>query len=416
MLPSWRPKLYSITGSRIRLTNIARLFLAQSAIAGGGVRVESLAHFAENDFERLVIGLIAQAQPEIFDEIDDPIKALVVLKVVLVPMVCRGLIRENTKKSRSSSIWFGWVAAHALAFERTMLECIARQRNREPRIRGVPRTDPERSKMERELNEWFEKFSMRPITDWFDDAKEQYLFWLHRFRQWQFYAWRSWCYYISRQSIDVRFLEGSLKDAAVCGVLRNLSRPPQGWCAEVFRRLESDWEREWIFTKTARKMKTRPSNVKLKSWLIEVWPLVLEYGWNYADVRTVANLSFEKRALTILVKTKGLKKVCRNLGLHLAPAGQGKKSRTKYAANDSEPVQPILFELAWFIKGIGTKPLSWAIGQAHTAKRPGARVRPGSTIASRAKISEVRKGLGMTEGMVRNQEPFSKPGSTTAMH
>jgi len=109
-----------------------------------------------------------------------------------------------------------------------------------------------------------------------------------------------------------------------------------------------------MFRKNAKKRPTTPSNIEFEHWLIECWPLVLGYGWNYLDLKRAASLRFpdlsqEKLSEEILA----LKDRCKKLGLKL---GRGSK-KVGRPTKSMVFVNPLLYQVALMIDG-----LEWFFG------------------------------------------------------
>lgn len=103
---------------------------------------------------------------------------------------------------------------------------------------------------------------------------------------------------------------------------------------------ELEFYHKYANPKGVREPKWKYCDIDL--WLIEMWPLVEQYGWTY---REVCELAFKKfggdDALTnasVLSDPEALKKGCKLLNLRLSTVAQQRKGRPKKSGNWMTPV------------------------------------------------------------------------------
>jgi hypothetical protein len=103
-----------------------------------------------------------------------------------------------------------------------------------------------------------------------------------------------------------------------------------------------------MFQKNAKKRATTPFNLEFESWLIECWPLVLEYGWNYRELQLVASRRFEEEHIKSNLTAESIKERCEKLGLTL---GNGSNRIGRVRASE-ESLLPRLYQVALMIDAL----------------------------------------------------------------
>jgi hypothetical protein len=238
-----------------------------------------------------------------------------------------------------------------VAFERTLFERLYRAR---VQAKILPNGDEQYVK-------WATANLGSNVLNWFDHADEGYAYWLSRFDQWHEYAMRSVDHWMGCQSIDYRQMIGKMKGAALLGILKNLGELPENRIEDLLDEVNSTETTRKVFLKNSKKRRTTPPNLEFESWLIESWPLVLEYGWSYRDIQRVANERFDNdpSIQRLIEVVKDIKKRCKKIGLEQSPARRIKVGRPSQAESS---LQPRMFPVAMRIDGL--EDLEWFWGKA----------------------------------------------------
>jgi hypothetical protein len=330
--PLNKPQLFVSHGSIRSLTTSGQLQLARARKpTGRGVAIDKLVPFAENEIEQKLFWLIHETKPDLFTKCDDPLKALLQLRVLHIPIICRGLLHNEIKKNETGILWLGALGTYSVAFERTLLE----------RMYRAARKAESNTLDSGQFRKWAGTALGVTVLTWFDRADEGCEYWLSRFDQWRDYAMRSLDHYLGRQSIDYRRMKGNMRQAAHLGILKYLDDFPEGRFADLLDGIRATSATHEMFRKNAnKKYRTKPDNLGLKNWLIECWPLVLEYGWNYRELQLVANKRFEPApSKGFMDRPRALKELCEKLCLKLGPIGRNRVGRAK--ANKESTLPPL---------------------------------------------------------------------------
>jgi hypothetical protein len=153
-----------------------------------------------------------------------------------------------------------------------------------------------------------------------------------------------------------------MKQASHMGILKNLDALPVDRVSAILDEIYAAKETRKMFQKNAKKRRTSPPNLAFESWLIECWPLVLEYGWNYRELQLVANKRFEDDQVKFDKTAESIKAYCQNLNLTLGK-GRNKVGRCKAS---EESLFPQMFEVALRIDGLDD-PVDWFWGKADSS-------------------------------------------------
>jgi hypothetical protein len=348
-------------GGRLVLTEVGRL--KSISLSESGVNVGTLIEGGQTPLEKQIMQLLSRVRPGLLTAHKDPLKALCILRVIHIPNLCYSLIR-GAEESEEDLIWLGPLATYVLAFIRTMYE-------RKWRNRGQIVTENRPGSKKLQIKKW-EEYFRGPVIEWFDEAPEDFLFWMERFDAWRRQAELSWDYYISKQSIDIRRMKGKLREAAMLGVFKKLNGLPERWFRHWEQSILGDPDTGKVFRRNARKSRIlpKPPSLERDTWLIEIWPLVLQYGWNWHDLRRVYNCKFmgikpgelQMQKVT-LAEVKQLKERCKeSLDLHLGPSAR-LPGRRKRLPIDVNALLPRMAGIALGVTGIGKDSDSWVLGQ-----------------------------------------------------
>ncbi len=303
--------IFNRASGRPQFSNLGRLKLALAVCPiGRGVNVRAFVDFAPTQIEKYLIELIDRENQGILEPLSDPIAGMFLLRVIIIPLLCRGMIAKAAKESEESLLWMGPLAAFNLALERTLLERLCRRRHQVKQLAKPRAISGARQREGRKIFGY-------PLFAWFRDSPEGFLFWMQRFDQWRKFAHKSWDYYISKQSKDVRDLKGVLQEAAVLGVLKQNNALPEKWFKNWRGSIEKNSKSKQVFRRNSTKYSVKAPNSDLNTWLIEVWPLVLEYGWNYHDLQRVA------ASAPLRTATGKRSKPCDALKIAAIPSGFG---------------------------------------------------------------------------------------------
>ena len=296
-------------------------------------------------------------------------EALFCLRAIYIPLLCHSLIIQIDQESEDGLLWLGPMAAYVIALERTMAELDILKRSQEHKMGKTNRKSNAGEPLESLLTR-------------FENPPGGFIPWLEHFDQWRNYAIRSWIYYVSKQSKDVRKFVGSQQEAAVLGVLMKLESLPEKWFAAWKQGVFRDPSSRKILLRNARKSRynTKVPAAEKDSWIIEIWPLVLKYNWSYRDAFFAFKLKFELPDRIIGASKKSQKNVFENLwsevmdiedhrrnfkahcrrklGLRTIPAREPALPNKKLR-HGSKMVMPPMIGLAQGIDGIGANPERW---------------------------------------------------------
>ncbi len=332
--------LWIARGNGRILTSTGWLQIARAQTTAG-IAIDKLMPFAENEVELKMMQIIHTARPNLFEGMPDPLQALFLLRAIHIPIICRGILYNEAINNNESVGWLSALSAYSVAFERTLFERLFRAKLQ---AKYFP-------KGAQQFENWAAVTLGNNMLNWFDHANEGYGYWLSRFNQWHEYAMRSLDHYLGSQSIDHREMTGKMKEAAHLGILKNLEELPENRVADLLDEVNSTKETRKMYRKNAKKRRTTPANLEFASWLIELWPLVLEYGWSYRDVQRVAAEKYESdSSIQKLIEfIKELKKHCKKIGLKISRVGSFRIGRPR---GDEKAVYPAMFQVALFIDGL----------------------------------------------------------------
>jgi len=288
---------------------------------------------ARNQLERSAALYYQKVKPNYLDGYILPGQRRFIFRCLFVPMFCKAVIAHVVKQEGQPRYWLWQHGTYLLAFERMLLEMHLRKAvNLEA---GV-------------LNALVE-----PSLD--------RRYWHRRFDQWREAARASYRHFIQKKSPQIR--KSVYAQAAHLGTMQNLSggQLPGELFSTMLKRIDANLDAAAAFRKTAGKIKpARWGEPELDTWLIEIWPLVTEYGWNYHDIWLVAykkwNVSSESDALDKVTKLENRCK--RMLHFRLGSAGQKKQGCPK----EVDPL-PFGFPLAMSLEPIAFSEEEWVVGQ-----------------------------------------------------
>ena len=288
---------------------------------------------ARNPLEQSAALYYQKVQPKYLDGYILPGQRRFIFRCLFVPMFCKAVIAHVVKQEGQPRYWLWQHGTYLLAFERMLLEMHLRKAvNLEA---GV-------------LNALVE-----PSLD--------RRYWHRRFDQWREAARASYRHFIQKKSPQIR--KSVYAQAAHLGTMQNLSggQLPGELFSTMLERINANPDAVAALKKTAGKTKpARWGEPELDTWLIEIWPLVTEYGWNYHDIWLVAykkwNVSSESDALDKVTKLENRCK--RMLHFRLGSAGQKKQGCPK----EVDPL-PFGFPLAMSLEPIAFSEEEWVVGQ-----------------------------------------------------
>jgi hypothetical protein len=391
------------SSSNISLNEAQALMARSVAQIGNRNRLQKFIPFASDALERNLFRILHENQPDLLDKYKDSVKALLLAKVYYAPLLCRSVLIRKNREGKIGSLCMADLCAYSVAFERVMLErlfsafssqpdahdlrnemrhaVVQSLKGRKFMAKAIEGGDLnaarrlydeayEAARLENPLifkkwDHWIGTTFGDSCETWFDNCPEPHVFWLWRFQQWRDYALRSVEYFFRKQSIDYRRARADLKAAALIGVFELLGYASNGFCKDLLFRLsigEAGWS---VFKKVSKKKPTTPPSLEFDTWLIECWPLVRGYGWNYADLQILAEKRFtDDKYAKWLDSADALKDRCVKLKLILSSGGQDKIGRPKtiLIQNDRKRIDPPLFQLGMMIDSIGGSTSEWFFG------------------------------------------------------
>ena len=238
---------------------------------------------------------------------------------VYVPLYSLAVINIATAKAKVPPLMLHEYAAYSLAFERMLLEII----------------------FGRKLHQ---KAKLKPksLISIFINPPEGYAFWRRRFEEWRASVITSHKHFIRKQAPDIK-KGGTIAGAAYMGnILSSGQMLPLELVGNIITRIEQDKSLfKTLYNNALKPKPARWGEPELDTWLIEIWPLVTMYGWNYCDVWRAAldkwgDKCDEDESFGNVEKIEGRCK--RMLGLQLGAGGQARGGRVKTTGKPRRPV------------------------------------------------------------------------------
>jgi hypothetical protein len=250
-------------------------------------------------------------------------------RVWFVPRICKGFVNHYYD---AYGLCLGFFHCHTLASERMACEFLLIHRNRE-------------------------NLRKKPFLDWFLSVPSL-LFWEKRYDAWLEYTQRSYNHFLFKSSYDIKYGdERSPKMAALIGVFTHFAKNKKFFGEMV----SPDAQQFSIFEKNAKSPRKRRWNGRtLDTWLLEIWPIVQCYHWNYSDLQKTFNFKVEG-APAWADCPKYFEDRCKKI-LHLRLSERVKRGRPKEPIEfkgASFPKMPLLFPLCARILSIGEDLDAW---------------------------------------------------------
>jgi len=208
------------------------------------------------------------------------------------------------------------------------------------------------------------KLRPKKLTDFFMNPPGGYAAGWRRFGEWRASVIKSHAHFISKQAPDMK-KGGAIATAAHLGNIFNRSNNlPADLIENMGTHIVQDEALLKLFRKNALKPKpARWGEPELDTWLIEIWPLVTAYGWNYSDVWNLAVAKWGGKNARRRNRSAGLKswrigaKTC--LGCGSVPEGKPVSAESKMTARRDCRRSPSL-QLASDQSGVKRKNGFWA--------------------------------------------------------
>ena len=295
---------------------------------------------AQNPLEQSAAIFLQRIGVSISTALIDPRQREFYFRCHLVPRFCQVVIGFVSEHQGGSKYWLHQHGGYVLAWERMALEFLLRTRKH---ISGAQ------------------------LVDAMLNSREGAAYWMRRFEQLRSAAKQSYTHFIAKKFPDVKNLEGEQARAAHLGALEKISEGlPEKLFSDTLARFKSDKSLLKTFAQNSkRKREGRWGDPELDTWLIEVWPLVTEYGWNYHDVWQVAcakwDVDIDDNSLDSVSRVSDRCK--KMLGLRLATAGQAKQGKPAGVAEGKKMLLPPLAALAIGLESLGCAEELWVQGQ-----------------------------------------------------
>lgn len=295
------------------------------------------ASLAKNSLERAAALFLQKIQPDYLAGYVQPRHRQFMFRCVYVPLFCKAVIEWQVRQEGAPKYWLWQHGTYLLAFERTLVEM--------------------RSRKAIKLDDG--------VLNAFADPYLDYRYWLRRFDQWRAAASASYRYFIQKQSPQIR--KSAQRGAAYLGTIKNLCGGdlPKNLFVGMLARINSDASAAVAFNKIVKKIKpARWGEPALDTWLIEIWPLVTEYGWNYHDVWRVGNEKWDVPEAAPFESVARFSDRCKKmLGLKLSRQGGAKQGHPKNVGVVETPPLPSFAAMAKWIQSIGEDEEEWIRGQ-----------------------------------------------------
>jgi hypothetical protein len=297
---------------------------------------------ARNPLEQSAALYYQNVQPKYLDGYILPGQRQFLFRCLYVPVFCKAVIQHVVKREGQPRYWLWQHGTYLLAFERLLLEMHLRKAI--------------------DLKAGVLNALVEPSLD--------RRYWHRRFNQWREAARASYRHFIQKKSPQIR--KSVYAQAAHLGTMQNLSggQLPGELFSTMLERINANPDAVAALKKTAGKTKpARWGEAELDTWLLEIWPLVTEYGWNYFDISLVANEKWDKTDPGAYESAEKFSDRCKKmLNLRLSPRGQSKQGRPKSLDEFKVPTLAPLAPLAMGIRSIGADEEEWIRGQCFTGK------------------------------------------------
>jgi hypothetical protein len=296
---------------------------------------------AKGPVERAAAFYLLKTKSQFLNQTTDLAHREFLFRCVYVPLYSLAIIRYGTVYLGVPPLLLHQYAAYNLAFERLLLEII----------------------FVRKLHRIKKKDRPKKLTDFFIKPPGGYAVWQRRFEEWRASIIKSHAHFMSKQAPDIKHGGATALSAHLGNILSQSHNLPLNLVGDMITRIENDKKLFNVLMKNALKPKpARWGEPELDTWLIEIWPIVRMYGWNYPDVWQVAVAKWEDECEE-KESFGGVEKIedrCKKmLGLQLGPKGQARGGRTK---TPKKPLLPLLRRFAASIKSIGMEKEKWILG------------------------------------------------------
>jgi len=276
-----------------------------------------LSAFAVNSIERCVADYVQKQALDLFHPAWNSEQRCFFFKAYFVPCFWEGVIRGYEKGFSQIPLWLGEPAAYVVALERMCLEFVWLSRQRRKAKTPSSSRNPK-------------KLVGMSVQEWFEAPPNGHGFWLWRFQEWRKAATRSFQLYFKKQLIGQKASQPDLMRAAFLGGLQHIGGMPDELLSSFDKRfLSQNLKARRIYRDAVKRLKPpRWKYDALDTWLIEIWPLVTAYAWNYHDVWKVASMKFDSPEDYVFSTATAMEEHCKDvLGLSLGATGQAKRGR-----------------------------------------------------------------------------------------
>jgi hypothetical protein len=288
--------------------------------------------------ERAAAYFFLQTNPRGLDQTTDLERREFLFHCLYVPLYSIVAIRFATTMLGSPALMLHEYAVYSLAFERMLLEMILLQKSNKN-----------------------EKFKAKTLIDIFTNQYNGYDFWRERFEEWKSSVVKSHSHFMRKKVPDIT--KGG--QTAVAALLGNVLSGGQQLPMELFGGMIERIEKNKSLFKTLSKNALKPNPARwgepeLDAWLIEIWPLVTRYGWNYRDVWQAAVKKWGDKCQEdeSFGSVQRIEDRCKKmLGLRLGSRGQTRGGRVT-----GDPQHPLLSKFAISIRSIGMEDKDWFLG------------------------------------------------------
>jgi hypothetical protein len=258
----------------------------------------------------------------------------------LIPLYSLAVIKFVIGREGGAKYWLHEYGAYVLAWERMALEFVLRNKL---------------------------KSSNTNLLAKMLASQEGPAYWQKRFDQWRTAAGQSYKHFMGKKFPDVKNLEGEERSAALLGALNKLSvELPTALFSGSYERVRSSRSLWKTYIRNAKRTRMgRWGEPELDTWLIEIWPLVTGYAWNYYELWLVAHSKWKSTSDDdALATVERLEDRCKKmLKLRLGPAGQAKCGTPPVSFKNRKVILPPLASLAIGLQSLGYAEEEWVLGQ-----------------------------------------------------
>lgn len=206
-------------------------------------------------------------------------------------------------------------------------------------------------------NRWIKELQLNGVEPSAISGSKSYLFWHIRFLEWETSLLESFKYFSFSKCGDETIFDSFDSHPIFLGMLDHFSgHPPQFSSKAIdFLHQHSTTFVRKFYSSAASLKSSRWDYPEIDSWLIQVWPIVVNYNWNYGHVLRIA-AKFDRDNKPTFEDADAMSSHCKMLKLRLSDEQRKRRGRFK---RKEDPLLGPLPPMAKLAKDINPYPFSW---------------------------------------------------------